>query len=167
MPSIRVSKELNDKTYYLTLTVKNWYYILDRHNRWNIIGNSLRYFQEKKGLKLYGFVFMINHIHLIVYSKDTISFIRDFKKFTTNEILKNMEQSEPKMIRLFTDETGKELWQKTNMPELVESESFFIQKLNYIHDNPVKRNYVIKPEHWYWSSANRECELKADRFVLG
>ena len=80
MPSIRVSKELNDKAYFLTFTVKNWYYVLDRYNRWNIIANSLKYFQENKELKLYGFVFMINHIHLLVSSPDVAGFIRDFKK---------------------------------------------------------------------------------------
>ncbi len=166
MPSIRISKELNNKLYFLTFTVKNWYYILDRHNHWNIISDSLKYFQENKSLKIYGFVFMINHIHLIVLSSDTIGFIRDFKKFTTNEILKNIEQNEPKTLKLFINETGKELWQKTNMPELIETESFFLQKLNYIHQNPVKRSYISMLEHWYWSSANEQCELRADKFFV-
>lgn len=162
MPSIRISKKLNDKIYFLTLTVKNWYYILDRHKRWDIIANTLKYFQENRELKIYGFVFMINHIHLLIYSPDATGFVRDFKKFTTRELLKNIEQSEPSMLKLFTIEAGKELWQKTNMPELVETEKFFLQKLDYIQQNPVKRNYVARPEHWYWSSANKECDLKAD-----
>ncbi len=181
MPSIRIPKELNDKIYYLTFTIKNWYYVLDRHNRWNIVSGSLKYFQNNKNLKIYGFVFMINHIHLIVQSSDAIGFVRDFKKYTTNEILKNIKQSEPNMLKLFAkkreiqvggteptvlDKNAMELWQKTNMPELIETEKFFKQKLNYILENPVKREYVIAPENWYWSSANSECELKADEFMM-
>ena len=193
MPSIRINKELNEGTYFLTFTVKNWYYVLDRHYRWNIIANSLKYFQKNKGLKLYGFVFMINHLHLITFSKDTIAFVRDFKKFVAREILKNIRQTEPNMLKIFrvqvrdTEPTvGKifrvqvrdteptvvrdteptyEFWNKTNMPELIVSEKFFLQKMNYIHENPLKRNYVIKTEDWYWSSANKNCELKIDSWL--
>ena len=166
MPSIRVSKNLNNKTYFLTFTVKNWYYILDRHKRWNIIANSLKFFQENKELKLYGFVFMINHIHLLILSQDTIGFIRDFKKFTSIEILKNIKQTEPNLLKLFGNQKdGYELWSKTNMPELVDLEKFFFQKLKYIHENPMKRNYVVKAEDWYWSSANTNCWLKADSYL--
>ncbi|MEA1937098.1 MAG: hypothetical protein U9N04_03230 [Patescibacteria group bacterium] len=53
MPSIRISQELNEGIYFLTFTVKNWYYVLDRHYRWNIIaiditsGNRAIYYFEK------------------------------------------------------------------------------------------------------------------------
>ena len=166
MPSIRVNQELNEGTYFLTFTVKNWYYVLDRHYRWNIIANSLKYFQKNKELKLYGFVFMINHLHLITFSKDTIGFIRDFKKFVAREILKNIRQTEPNMLKIFLNKNGLyEFWNKTNMPELIISEKFFLQKMNYIHENPLKRNYVMKTEDWYWSSANKNCELKIDSWL--
>ena len=188
MPSIRVNQKLNEGTYFLTFTVKNWYYVLDRHNRWNIIANSLEYFKKNRGLKLYGFVFMINHLHLITFSKDTIGFVRDFKKFVAREILKNIRQTEPNALKLFikkqmvqvrdtepivrdnksaikNTKPTYEFWHKTNMPELIESEKFFLQKLNYIHENPLKRNYVTKSEDWYWSSANKNCELKADGWL--
>ena len=58
-----------------------------------------------------------------------------------------------------------EFWNKTNMPELIISEKFFLQKLNYVHENPLKRNYVMKAEDWYWSSANKNCELKIDSWL--
>lgn len=62
MPSRRVAVDLNAGTYYLTLTIQRWYYLFDRHNRWQILAESLRYCQEHKGLELNGFVFMLNHI---------------------------------------------------------------------------------------------------------
>ncbi len=36
---------------------------------------------------------------------------------------------------------------------LIEDGDFFDQKLNYIHDNPVRKGYVENPEHWKFSSA--------------
>jgi len=163
MPSIRVSPQENSGIYFLTLTVKNWYYVLDRYQRWNILADSLMYLKKNKGLKLFGFVFMINHIHLVVYSQDIISFLRDFKGFTSKEIFKNIQETEPTLLKLFLNENRQfEFWAKTNMPKMVESESFYTQKIRYIHENPIKRNYVAKEEHWYWSSANPECGVKTD-----
>jgi putative transposase len=163
MPSLRVSKNLNDKTYFLTLTVKKWYYLFDRHNRWNILAGSLEYCHSNKNLKLFGFVFMLNHIHLIVSSPDMTGFIRDFKRHTSRELHKNISQTEPNILQLFLDENGKyKFWSKTNMPKLIETEKFLYQKMEYIHANPVRKSYVAQSDHWYWSSANPNCEIKVD-----
>jgi putative transposase len=145
------------------MTVKRWYYLFDRQYRWSVLARSLQYCRENKGLRIYGFVFMLNHIHLLVFSEDVSGFVRDFKRFTSKELHKNLEQTEPNVLRLFLDEDGHyEFWERTNMPKLVESEKFFFQKLEYIHNNPTRKQYVMKPEDWYWSSANPLCELCPD-----
>lgn len=106
---------------------------------------------------------MLNHIHLIASSLDVSGFIRDFKKFTSKQLKKNIETTEPTVMKLFLDQDGNyELWEKTNMPKIIESQDFFNQKLEYIYNNPVKKNYVVQPEHWYWSSANHYSEIKVD-----
>jgi REP element-mobilizing transposase RayT len=161
MPSPRIPKDLNDRIYFMTFTVKNWYYLFDRHYRWNILANSLKYCQASKGLKLYGFVFMLNHIHLVASSADVAGFVRDFKKYTSKELQKNILQTEPNILKLFLDENGRyEFWSKTNMPKIIETEKFLYQKMEYIHANPVRKNYVAQADHWYWSSANPNCEIK-------
>lgn len=163
MPSPRISKELNSSTYFLTFTVKRWYYLFDCHKRWNIIADSLFFCRKHKNLKLYGFVFMLNHIHLAVESPDVSGFTRDFKRHTSREIHKNIVATEPKIEKLFEEpDKTYAIWQETNMPIVLENEKVFLQKLNYIHENPVRKNYVTEQEHWYWSSANPECELKTD-----
>jgi REP element-mobilizing transposase RayT len=135
--------------------------LFDRYNRWDILAKSLQYCIAEKDLVLYGFVFMLNHMHLLFSSPTAAGFIRDFKKFTSKELRKNLEDTEPNVLKLFLDENNQyHFWQKTNMPLLVESEKFALQKLEYIHNNPVKKQYVARPEYWYWSSANPECELK-------
>lgn len=78
MPTNRISADLNSGTYFLTLTVQRWYYLFDRHNRWSILADSLRCCIDHKGLELNGYVFMLNHLHIIVTSPDMAGFLRDF-----------------------------------------------------------------------------------------
>ncbi|MBU3979557.1 hypothetical protein KJ980_05090 [Patescibacteria group bacterium] len=161
MPSAQIGKNNNSGCYFITFTINHWYYLFDRYNRWNILAKSLQYCVDNKSLKLYGFIFMLNHIHLIFSSPDAIGFIRDFKKFTSKELKKNILETEAHVLKLFLDENNNyQFWQKTNMPLLIETEKFFLQKLNYMYNNPVRKKYVEKPEYWYWSSANPACELK-------
>lgn len=167
MPIPTIRKDNNSGYYFITCTVQHWYYIFDRHNRWQILADSLTYCIREKNLKLFGFVCMLNHIHLLFSSPDSPGFIRDFKKFTSKELKKNILSTEPNLIKLFIDESGKfRLWQDTNMPILIESEKVFVQKLIYIHNNPVSKNYVLKPEYWYWSSANPECPIQVEKIIL-
>jgi len=164
MPIKTISKENNNCLYFITMTINRWYYLFDRFNRWNILADSLKYFQKNKGLKIYGYVFMLNHIHLLIQSENIIGFERDFKKFTSKEIKKNIIENERNLFELFLDkETGEySFWQKTNSPKIIENKDFGLQKLNYIYYNPVRKDYVLKPEDWKWSSANSESEIKCE-----
>ena len=164
MPSLRISKDNNHGIYFTTFTTVHWYYLFDRYNRWKIIADSLCYCISHKNLKLYGFVFMLNHIHIIFESEDSAGFLRDFKKFTSKKLKENIVQTEPHILKLFKLDEEYHFWQKTNMPLLIETEKFMLQKLQYIHNNPVSKGYVLRPQYWYWSSANLECELKAISF---
>ena len=122
MPSRRVATELNAGTYYLTLTVQRWYTLLDRYNRWQIMSDSIRYCQDNKGLELNGYVFMLNHIHLIVTSPDMAGFLRDFKRFTTAKFKANLEITGPSVLKLFIDAQGSyRFWMETNAPKKIEN----------------------------------------------
>ncbi|MEQ1544888.1 hypothetical protein, partial [Methyloglobulus sp.] len=160
MPSRRVATELNAGTYYLTLTVQRWYYLFDRYNRWQILADSIRYCQDNKELELNGYVFMLNHIHLIATSPDMAGFLRDFKRFTSAKFKANLEATEPSVLKLFVDaKESYQFWMVTNAPKKIENPAFYRQKLNYIHENPVRKGYVSRPEHWFWSSANPTTPL--------
>jgi REP element-mobilizing transposase RayT len=91
--------------------------------------------------------------------------IGDFKKYTSKELMKNLLATDPNLAKLFTPKNGKlKIWQETNYPQLIETEKFFLIKFNYIRNNPVKKEYVLKPEYWKWSSVNPESEIKTDAF---
>lgn len=165
MPINQVNKNLNQSLYFITPTVNNWYYIFDRHNRWQILADSIKYCQKYKNLEIHSYVFMLNHLHLIIKSSDVAGFLRDFKKYTSKKLIENIREFEPNVLELFKDKNseGYSVWKKDNQPRVIENEKFFMQKLNYIHNNPVIKGYVERPEYWKWSSANLNSEIKTEK----
>jgi REP element-mobilizing transposase RayT len=130
------------------------------------LSDSIRYCQDNKGLELNDYVFKLNHIHLITTSQDIAGFLRDFKRFTSAEFKANLEKTEPSVLKLFVDTQGSyQFWMETNAPKKIENPAFYRQKLNYIHENPVRKGYVAHPEHWLWSSANPASPLVTKFFV--
>lgn len=81
MPSIRISHELKDQIYFFTCTVKKWYYLFDRHDRFQILEDSFVFCQKHKGLKVYAYVFMLNHLHCIASAPDLGRVIHDMKAY--------------------------------------------------------------------------------------
>jgi len=164
MPIAQVHKENNYCQYFITMTIEKWYYIFDRYNRWNILADSLKYCQKNKGLKIFTYVFMMNHIHMIIQSDDVAGFLCSFKTFTSKQLKENLKKTEPNVLKLFLDRETKKysFWKAGNKPIILQSEKFFLQKMNYIHNNPVKKAYVERPEYWKWSSANPNSEIKIE-----
>jgi len=113
------------------------------------------YCQKHKGLKVYGFVFILNHLHFIASAPDLSAVIRDMKKFLSKELKKNICALEPNILQLFESDSDTSFWEPTNYPQLIESEKFFLQKLQYIQENPVRKSYVHFSEDWKWSSASQ------------
>lgn len=82
--------------YFVTFTVHQWVDVFTRRNYADIAVNSLQFCQREKGLMIYGWVIMSNHIHLIVQSNQSplSDIIRDFKKYTATQIVKAIERAE-------------------------------------------------------------------------
>lgn len=153
--------------YFLTLTVVDWIDVFTRKNHKDAILKSLDYCRQHKGLIIFAYVIMSNHIHIIVNAnepyllKDTI---RDFKKFTSKKILHQI-QNEPEsrrswMLSSFSEkafESSKhkyyKFWQAGNHAIELYSEKFVWDKINYIHNNPVRSGFVKEPQDWLYSSA--------------
>ena len=155
MPSVRIHRSESNQVYFVTFTVKNWYYLFDRYDRFEILEKSFVYCQKHKNLRIYAFVFMLNHLHFIGKAEDLSAVIRDMKTFLSKELKKNIQHNETNLLKLFETDGKFGLWQKTNYPKLINSEKFFQQKMEYIHYNPVRKLYVHSPEDWRWSSASK------------
>jgi len=159
--------------YYLTFQVVGWVDIFTRKVYRDIVIDSLRYCQEHKGLSLYAYVIMSNHIHMLMRSEngDPSGFIRDFKNHTSKKILEVIDsevESRKDWMQVVFAYHGKlknkqnyQIWTHENHAELVYSQKFIEQKLNYIHANPVRAGIVEKPEQYLYSSAINYVELDA------
>ena len=86
---------IRDQTlpHYITATVVDWIDIFTRQTYRDSVIESLDYCIKNKGMILYGYVIMSNHIHLIIQSEDgkLSDLIRDFKKFTAKNILDKIQ----------------------------------------------------------------------------
>ena len=171
-----------DKPYYLTLTVINWIDVFTRTNQKLLITNSLDYCIKNKGLVVYAYVIMPNHIHMICKAEgeqELSEILRDFKTYTSKKIIEQIEE-EPEsrkdwMLKFFSEACSHlkrnqnyKVWQDGNQAKEIFSTAFLYEKLEYIHNNPVKDMIVEKPEDYLFSSARNYAELDSyvDVFVL-
>lgn len=145
--------------YFITCTVHQWVDVFTRNEYKDIIIDSLRFCQHEKGLLIYAWVIMTNHIHLIIGTpKDNLSdIIRDFKKFTSrkmyNAIAGNGQESRKGWL-LWLLKKGEDVifWQEGYHGEEIVTRSFYETKERYIHLNPVRAGIVAREEEYTYSS---------------
>jgi putative transposase len=167
-------KTFEGKIYYVTLTVVGWIDVFSRKEHVYEIFENLKYCQEKKGLQLYAYVVMTNHIHLICSREcGTVNeLLRDFKSYTSKRLVKmidfSMEESRQEwlmhMFRFFGRGNSAneefQFWQNGNHGIELNNPEILQQKIKYLHMNPVKAGFVEEPHHWIYSSAYPFSYLK-------
>ncbi len=161
-------KALTHELYFTTSTVVDWLDVFTRPIYKHILLESLEYCQVNKGIDIYAWVLMTNHLHMIVDTSGPDSIgdvLRDFKKFTSKSIVKAIQENEQESrqewlmnrfrFRAANDKkvTNYKFWQEDNHVETIYSYDFFKQKLDYIHQNPVRQEIVEKAEDYLYSSA--------------
>lgn len=147
--------------HFLTSTITEWLPVFTCKVFFEIIIDSLKFCMKEKSLRLYAYVIMENHFHLIASSDHLSETIASLRKYTSKKIIETLE-SEQKMWLLnqlaFYKKRHKkksqyQVWQEGCHPIDLQSPELFYQKAEYIHYNPVERGYVDLPEHWRYSSA--------------
>ena len=153
--------------YFLTFTIIDWVDVFTRKEYKIVIADSLNYCVENKGLEVFAWCLMTNHLHLVARAKEGFKIseiIRDFKKFTAKGILEKIE-TEPESRRdwmlyrfKFAGKydnriTKYKFWQETNHAVLLDSDEKIAQRINYTHENPVRVLIVGKAEDYLYSSA--------------
>ena len=147
--------------HFITCTILHWIPIFTRVETTQIVFDSLKYLQKNNNLKIYAYVILENHLHLIAQSDDIAKDIARFKSFTAREIIDYLKSKNVKTILeqlSFYKKAHKidrefQLWQEGSQPKLIQGEEMMRNKINYIHNNPVKRGYVDEAWHWRYSSA--------------
>ncbi len=147
--------------HFITCTILHWIPIFTNKDSVEIIIDSLKHLQQSDNLTIYAYVILENHLHLVASSDDIAKTVKKFKSYTAKEILKLLQKNGVKTIleqlafykKAHKTHTEYQVWQEGFAPKLIQSEKMVIEKIEYIHNNPVKRGYVDECEHWRYSSA--------------
>lgn len=157
-----------DGLYFVTFTVIRWLDVFTRNLYKDIFMDSLRYCQKNKGLELYAFCIMTNHVHLIIGRTGNLplsGIIRDIKKYTSVKIVEAIEANARESRRVLfmylfrkagtnnPNNTTYQFWQQHSHPVELVTNEMIEQRLQYTHNNPVVAGFVLSPEHYLYSSA--------------
>jgi REP element-mobilizing transposase RayT len=147
--------------HFLTSTVAAWIPIFAHPWAVDIVLESWRFLQRERGVRLFGYVVLENHLHWLAAAEQLAARVREFKSYTARRIIDEL-LARRKREWLADLRRGKQrhknkqvfqLWQEGSHPQQIQGEAMMVQKLDYIHSNPVRRGYVDDPAHWRYSSA--------------
>lgn len=170
----------NSKLYFVTFTVVSWIDAFIRQEYRDIIYDSLIYCQQEKDLEVYGFCMMPSHLHLIIGTEKGVlsDIVRDFKAYTSRHMRKaieeHYEESRKEWMMWMMKRAGLknernkdwQFWQQHNHPIELNNHRIALQRLDYIHNNPVVSGFVEKAEDWVHSSAVDYCGVRKGKIEL-
>lgn len=156
-----------DQLHFISFATINRIDVFTRPAYKDVVVDSLNYCIKKKGLGVYAWCIMPNHVHLIIGSQaeKQSDIILDLKKHTSKTILKaiaeNPQESRREWMLCTFERAGKrninnttyQFWQQHNQPIELNSNFLMEQKLDYIHNNPVAADFVREPQDYPYSSA--------------
>ena len=154
--------------YFVSFAVVDWLDVFTRNEYKDILLESLSFCQTNKGIEIIAWCIMTNHVHLVfrcIKSEKPEQVLGDFKRFTSNQIIKaikeNVKESRKEfMLQKFKEAAQKssnvkhyQFWRHDNKPIELWSNAVIREKINYIHQNPVEAGLVYKAENYVYSSA--------------
>ena len=144
---------------YYTATIYQWKHLLLQNSYKDIIIDSLKFLVTDKRIVLNGFVIMSNHIHLVwqVLNKFTPSDVQSsFMKYTSQQMKRMLLKETPDKLAEFKVnkyDRDYQFWKREPLSIELFTPEVFHQKLEYIHNNPVKAGLCKYAEEYYYSSA--------------
>ena len=156
--------------HFITLTLVEWIDLFSRERYKEIIIKNLEYCIKEKGLIIHSYVIMSNHLHLIVnVSRETeiSTLIQNFKRYTAKALydtlkLNSLESRRNWMLWIMESQGKKsssninyKVWIHENHPVILDSNFILEQKVNYIHENPVRAGICYTKEDYRYSSARQ------------
>ena len=150
---------------FYTATILNWKKLLRPEKYKMIIIESLQYLAQEKRVILYGYVIMDNHIHLIWKPTELYPLKHtqlSFMKFTAQIIKRDLQVNHPNILKEFLvrlNDRTYQFWQRNSLAVNLYNNKTIIEKLNYIHNNPIKAELCKESIDYKFSSAKFYNEL--------
>ncbi|TPE44662.1 REP-associated tyrosine transposase [Pontibacter mangrovi] len=163
--SLKYKAHNPDGIYFVTLTVVEWADVFTRRDYCELVCESISYCQQKKDLIVYAWCIMTNHVHLFCSAPKLTDVLRDLKKYTSrflvDAVKMNSRESRKNWLLWMFKSAGEksashgeyQFWQLGGHYVELSTNELMEQRLEYLHQNPVKAGFVEEPEHWYYSSA--------------
>lgn len=166
-------KFYKDGLFFVTLTIVGWIDLFTRKQYCDEIIRNLNVCIAKKGLRVYAFCIMPSHIHMVcdVELGEVGPVLRDFKSYTAKQLLTLIQEDAGEsrrdwllyLFRYFAKPKVSnyefQVWQHGNHPISLESNHWIDQKIDYIHQNPVKAGLVNEAQNYVYSSASPDTQL--------
>ena len=147
--------------HFMTCTIVGWLPVFTRPEAVALVFDSWRYLQRERQFKLFAYVVLENHLHLIASCDNLSGVMQSFKSYTARKIIALLQrQAAHALLRQLRAnklphkiQSQFQVWQEGSQPKQIQHEEMMWQKIGYIHGNPVSRGYVDDPLHWRYSSA--------------
>ena len=166
----------NQACYFLTFNTVDCVDIFIRPVYKQIVVHSLNYFIEHKGLNVYAWCLMTNHLHLLAQAKENCVIAdieKEYRLFTTKKIVEDID-TEPAVrkkwliehFEIFGNVFGRlkkfNVWQTCSNPVFIDlnKREMLIEHIEHIHDNPVRDRIVDSAPDYLYSSARDYAGMK-------
>lgn len=163
----------------LTFSCFHRYRFLNAERTCQWLANAIDEAREELDFALWAYVFMPEHVHLIVYPRrpqyDIALILQAIKAPVGRKAIRHLRNHAPRWLARITVQRGqgqeRRFWQAGGGYDrnVLEAHTL-LAMMEYIHANPVCRGLVTRPEDWKWSSAGWQegkNSLKPDPIDLG
>ena len=153
-------KELlpEDWPQFYTATIQGWKHLLKEEKFKQIIVDALKFLVESKRVNVNAFVIMDNHIHMIWQAMHgyTLKEVQtSFNKHTSKQFLKLLEADKNfELYKVNSPDRKHHFWKRNSLGIELFTEAAFLQKFNYVHNNPVAAGLCNYAEEYKFSSAS-------------
>ena len=136
--------------YFVTASVSGWKHLLVESKYIQIVLDSLMWLQNEKRILLFAFVIMPSHLHMILKPEDRAisGIVQDFGSYTAHAILQELRKDKRNDLLKFFHEQRRDtrhehsIWQDIQAKNIYSSK-FLFQKMEYIHSNPISKDWKL------------------------
>lgn len=161
MPRSRYRIYDNLSPHFLTCTVVAWIPLFNNTDLIDILYATLRFMQKHNRLIIHAYIIMDNHLHFVAASENLSKEIGNFKSYTARRIIDTLKENKENRVleqlarakALHKTDRQFQVWQEGSHPQVIQNKAMMMQKIEYIHHNPVKQGLIDNPVQWKYSSA--------------